>query len=107
MHFIQDRETGKLIPADQYHRQQNESAAVHGDIEAFVSPIDGSVIDDRAKLRAHNKKHDVVDNRAWGPDWFARKASERQAELAGTTKRARNERIEALKHAADIHNYRR
>jgi len=106
MRYIQNSQTGELVPAEQYHRQSNDSAAVHGDIEAFVSPIDGSVIDDRAKLRRHNKKHDVVDNRAWGPDWFARKAKERQADLNGTTERAKSERIESLKHAADLHNWR-
>jgi len=107
MRYIQDSATGELIPADQYHQRDNASAAVHGDIEAFVSPIDGSVIDDRAKLRAHNKRHNVADNRAWGPDWYDRKAKERQADLNGQTKQAKADRIEAIKYAADKHNYRR
>jgi len=106
MRWIQDRQTGELIPAEQYHRSANTAPAVHGDLEAFVSPIDGSVIDDRAKLRKHNARHGVTDNRDWGPDWFARKAKEREASLNGTTKQAKRERIEALKHAADVHNWR-
>jgi len=76
-------------------------------VEAVVSPVDGSVIDDRGKLRKHNARHGVTDPRDYGPDWFARKAAERENNLNGTTKRAKAERIEALKHAADKHNYRR
>ena len=38
----------------------NSAPAVLGDIEPFVSPIDGSVITGRASLRAHCKHHGVV-----------------------------------------------
>jgi len=33
---------------------------VIGDIEPFVSPIDGTVVSGRAGLREHCKRHDVV-----------------------------------------------
>ncbi len=36
-------------------------AAVHGDIESFVSPVDGSVISDRKQLREHNIRNNVVN----------------------------------------------
>lgn len=34
--------------------------AVMGDLESFVSPIDGSVVSGRVALREHCKKHGVV-----------------------------------------------
>jgi hypothetical protein len=36
--------------------------AIHGDIESFVSPVDGSVISDRKALREHNKRNNVVNS---------------------------------------------
>lgn len=36
------------------------SAAVMGDLESFVSPIDGTVVSGRAGLREHCRKHHVV-----------------------------------------------
>ena len=38
----------------------DRSAAVMGDLESFVSPIDGTVVSGRAGLREHCKKHHVV-----------------------------------------------
>lgn len=38
----------------------NGTPAILGDIEPFVSPIDGSVITGRAALRAHCQQHGVV-----------------------------------------------
>lgn len=37
--------------------------AIQPDIEPFVSPIDGSVIGSRSKLREHCRIHDVVPTR--------------------------------------------
>ena len=37
-----------------------KSASVMGDLESFVSPIDGSVVSGRAGLREHCRKHSVV-----------------------------------------------
>jgi hypothetical protein len=39
----------------------NRTAALHGDIDSFVSPVDGSVISDRKQLREHNKRNNVVN----------------------------------------------
>lgn len=52
-------------------------AAVHGDIESFVSPIDGTVIRDRKQYREHCKKHNVVPASDFTPEYYARKAKER------------------------------
>jgi hypothetical protein len=39
----------------------NHSASIQGDIVSFVSPVDGSVVSDRAQLREHNKRNNVVN----------------------------------------------
>jgi hypothetical protein len=65
MRWVQrlNEETGKyeFQPIDEAARSHNRSAAIHGDITSFVSPVDGSVITDRAQLRAHNKRNNVVN----------------------------------------------
>ncbi len=53
------------------------STAIHGDLEPFVSPIDGSVISDRKGLREHNKRHNVVSADEFTPEFYASKAKER------------------------------
>lgn len=53
-------------------------AAIHGDIEPFVSPVDGTVISDRKQLREHNKRNDVVNSQEFSQQWLDKKAKERQ-----------------------------
>jgi hypothetical protein len=57
-----NEELGKheFIPIDDGARLATRSA-IHGDIQSFVSPVDGSVITDRAQLREHNKRNNVVN----------------------------------------------
>ena len=57
-----NEETGKyeFIPIDESARHFGGSA-IHGDIQSFVSPVDGSVISDRRQLREHNKRNGVVN----------------------------------------------
>ena len=76
--YIQHPVTHKLVPADEYIRPNMDASPIHGDIEPFVSPIDGSVISDRKQLREHNKRHDVVNAAEFSPQWYAKKAKERQ-----------------------------
>ena len=51
---ILNKETGKyeLIPVEQSTTVR--SAAIHGDIDPFVSIVDGSVVSSRSELREHN-----------------------------------------------------
>ena len=68
---VLNKETGKyeLIPVEQ--SSAVISAAIHGDIDPFVSVVDGSVISDRRQLREHNKRNRVVqteDLRGTKPD---------------------------------------
>ena len=104
--WIQDPITGKLVPKHEYIAPDNRTAFIQGDIESFVSPIDGTVIDDRRKLREHNRRHSVTDSRDYSPEYYARKKSERDAQLTGNTREQRQERIEALSHAIDTHERR-
>lgn len=100
--WIQDPETGKLIPKDEYLREQAlKSAYTRGDIEPFVSPIDGKPIYSRRQLRDHNLKHGVTDMRDYGPQWFERKAKERADAMTGKSDRAA--RIDAIRRSLYQH----
>lgn len=101
--WIQDPETGTLIPAHEYRRNAVQTAFVQGDIESFRSPVDGSLISDRAQLREHNHKHGVTDLRDYGDDYFARKEQERQSVLRSDSKAAKQDRIATMLHAIETH----
>jgi hypothetical protein len=76
----QCRHTGKFIPVDESARRAaaaSSGVAVHGDIEPFVSPVDGSVISDRKQLREHNKRNNVVNADEFSPEYYEQKAKER------------------------------
>jgi len=70
-------DTSSFVPVDEAARASS-GHFVQGDIESFVSPIDGSVISDRAQLRAHNARHKVVNSAEFSPEWLTKKAKERQ-----------------------------
>jgi len=91
--------TGKseFVPIDHAARQQ-ASANVHGDIESFVSPVDGSVISDRKQLREHNKRHGVVNAGEFSKEFYAEKAKERADFYEG-----RHSRKEELERKQQIH----
>lgn len=76
--------------------QAQDSAMIMKGMEAFKSPIDGSIITDRAKLRAHNKKHGVTNTQDYGDAYFKRRGREMHNESIGNTKQAKAERLEAL-----------
>ncbi len=74
----QDSKTGKLIPIDEEAARRDAQAAIHGDIQSFVSPIDGTVISDRKQYREHCEKHNVVPSAEFTPEFYAKKAKERE-----------------------------
>ena len=97
--YVQDPDTGKLVPKSEYvpkEVKRREWAAIHGPIEPFVSPVDGTVISDRKQLREHNKRHGVTNTADYGPEWFKRKAEERNAHILGKSKEAKAARVEAI-----------
>ncbi len=79
----QDSKTGQMIPIDEGARQAARSPTIQGDILSFVSPVDGSVITDRAQLREHNKRNNVVNASEFTPEFYAGKAKERADFYAG------------------------
>ena len=84
--YRQDNKTHKLIPIDEWNEEvhgRNRSAAVHGDLESFVSPVDGSVISDRAQLREHNRKHKVTNSSDFSPEFYEKAAKERAMHYNG------------------------
>ena len=102
--FIQHPETGKLIPADEYVRPDTtKSAYVMGDINPFVSPISKELIDDRGKLRRHNKRHGVTNVADYSPDHFKKAEINRKNEREGRTAQAKRERVETIKAAMHKH----
>lgn len=104
--YIQDPKTGKLILAHLYRRASEPSLYIHGDIESFVSPIDGSTISDRAQLRKHNEKHGVTDSRDYGPEWFGRKEKEREQVMRCDSEKENQSRREHIFQAIQQHEGR-
>ena len=95
--FVQHPETGKMVPRSEYVRPANgrEYAAVHGDIDSFVSPIDGSVIDDRGKLREHNKRHGVTNAADYSPEFLQKRRQDRNP----TRKQEKQDRLSSIRQA--------
>lgn len=105
--WIQDPETGQFIPKEQYRRERRAAPMISPDIEPFVSPVDGERLYSRRQLRAHNARHGVTDLRDYGPDWFEKKARERERELKCESRRAKRGRIEAIERAIHRHESNR
>ena len=97
--WVQDPETGKLIPKEEYRRGSDYQHYIQGDIDPFVSPVDGSVISDRSHLRRHNARHGVTDKRDYSEDFMQKRNARRVAEAKGQTPEARRERVELIKRA--------
>ena len=100
--WVQDPETGKLIPRDEYHKhlaERDRSAFIQGDLQPFVSPITQEVISDRGKLRRHMKHHGVTHASDYSNEYMTNKKNTRDAILSGTHHTCKKERIETLNEA--------
>jgi hypothetical protein len=95
----QCRYTGDFIPVDDAARALHKTASIQGDIESFVSPIDGTVITDRKQYREHNKRHGVVNADEFTPEFYEKKAKERADVYEG-----RHSREETYKRKQEIYN---
>jgi hypothetical protein len=97
-----NEETGKyeFIAVDDAARRHSGGSAIHGDIQSFVSPVDGSVISDRKQLREHNRKHGVVNTAEFSQDFLDKKKAERDrfytGEKTSEEKRARGMEINEI-----------
>ena len=86
MRWVQrwNEELGKheFIPRDEA-AMACDGVAIHGDITPFVSPVDGSIISDRKKLREHNKRNNVVNAAEFSDECIAQKRAERERIFKG------------------------
>jgi hypothetical protein len=72
----------------------------------FVSPVDGSVITGQRSLHEHNMRNGVKQISAEDHyNW--EKAAERRKDFLSGDRLGRADRIEAIKHALDVHTRRR
>ena len=83
----------QLIERELYERPKEVGHFLQGDIDSFVSPIDGSVISDRRKYREHCQRHNVVNAAEFSPEYYARKAKERQEALYSKEERRKTKQM--------------
>ena len=74
---INEDGTSEFVPLDSAARLRSTGASIHGDITPFVSPVDGTVVSDRAQLREHNKRNNVVNTSEFDTNHWEKKAKER------------------------------
>ena len=97
--YVQDPKTLKLVPAKKY-RLEEAQHALWGEIEPFVSSVDGTVIDSRRKLREHNIRHGVVSQAELGNEGeAARKEREKFYTASGYDNKRR---LDAVLFATDV-----
>lgn len=94
--WIQDPETGELIPRHLYQQRDETGYYIQGDIEPFVSPIDKSVITDRKQLRQHMAKHGVTDSRDYSPEYIDRRAQARDRQMRAQDSAGKRKRVEHI-----------
>lgn len=92
-----------------YDQQTRERGVlVMGDIEPFVSTVDGSIITSRSHLREHMKQHGVTNAADYNkPGGYWDKARQRRADfLAGKSNPDSAKRIEQIKRAIEVNTKR-
>jgi hypothetical protein len=99
--WVQDPKTGKLVPKEEYVRESRTSAYIQGDIDAFISPIDGSTIDDRGKLRRHMAEHGVTNSQDYSPAFLLDRSKKRDDAMMGNTRQDKADRINLIRRALD------
>ncbi len=92
-----DPETKTMVEVGS-QKHEYETPLVVGDIQPFVSPIDGTVIESRSTLRRYMKQHDLVHIDDGGSHYEKAKERRRQA-LQGTLPEQKRDRIRALSDA--------
>ncbi len=100
--FKRDPDTGDFITLGEWEQKHGKAPrrtmakGLGSDIEAFVSPIDGTVISGRAALRTHNEKHGVTNIGDYEAGHFEKRGKEMKAEATGQTQVAKQERKELI-----------
>lgn len=106
--WIQDPETGKLIPAEEYcPKSEEHHFFAQGDFKSFKSPVTGEQITDRGQMRRHMKQHGITPTSEYSKEFMRSKSNQRLAEMRGQSKSADRERKETLNRILGEHNYGR
>lgn len=95
--YVWDPELKELVEIP-LERVPEAAPYVWRDIEAYVSPVDGTVISDRGQHREHLKRHNMAPTADFTETWKKARA-ERQQRLNGTHPEDRAKRIGALRDA--------
>jgi hypothetical protein len=105
--YVQDPETGKLVPKSQYrHPQTRVAPDIMQTFEPFTSQIDNRKISNRDALKAHNREHQVTNIQDYGPDWFKRHEKQRQEQHHIKSSEAKQRRRESIIQAVMQQNMR-
>lgn len=100
--FRFDKETGKVIPLEEWYEKYGDtvgnSAVVAKSFIAFKSTVDGTIINDRKQLAAHNKRNGVTNIEDYGEKHFADAGKRMHNERIGNTEQAEGERRDLIKH---------
>ena len=90
-----------FVPRETYTRPDDVNAPkVLKPIEAFKSPIDGSIISDRGKLAKHNRKHGVTNVADYSQSFLEKRAAQRVNE---GQKHLKDTRAQDIQRAIHIH----
>ncbi len=105
---VVNKQTGKsdFVPLDA-DAAKRDGHFIHGDIESFVSPIDGTVISDRKQYDEHCKRHGVVPSAEFPPEYYQQKAEERRKHYEGEVSRQEQQRRRENIHEIMNHMERR
>lgn len=103
--YVQHPKTGKLVPLqevdwDRHKFRAPKHFSIMEDIEPFVSPVDGSVVTSRSRLREHNDRNGVVNFHEFDGEW-EKTAAKKEAIANGTDREAKQDRINDLIRAWD------
>jgi hypothetical protein len=59
--YIQDPETLRLVPAEEYQTGVTAGYYIQGDIQPYKSSVTGELIQSRSKHREHLRQHNLVE----------------------------------------------
>ena len=93
---------GVLTDVTEQVRPRSAGVTILGDIEPFQSPIDGSTITSRSRMREHMARHNVTHVSDYKEYW-KNAAKERAAAFTPESRHDRESRIESIKHAIEAH----
>lgn len=103
--YVYCQKARKMVLKGTEHDEHDDRKGpmVIGPMQPFTSPITGEEITSREQLKRHNRAHGVTNSADYSPEWYQKKAKERQAVLNGTTPEARRERVAAIQAAMQKH----